>query len=375
MLFLHRPDPSFVRGVECKHRNMQRHSSLDHRSVRVHAMIRYSTFLRRWQTKWSNALAFRHRSAFTVCDVCHQLKQQLRDNKCTLEERLGAVTMYREHLHDQFVDRSSLWCLRTISSDHHSNTLVIVTDGIDQSKFALPRDSGLRCLSSLSKYHRPRAKVHGCWALGWVLRVGVMDETQAHDASCVLELLARTLEDVAKICEQEKRPFPATVLLYSDNTVRECKNNTVMKYLGALVGRFRVKFAGSCFLRKSHSHDLIDQLWGIIARRLASSDKLQSTNDIVCEIAKELAKPGIKSWIGQYTEVVVELVENYHTWRDHIASIPIKLEGGLRDDDTANHLFLYLLRRGSCLNVSRKNMFLQQWEGDVKSAPLRPSTI
>lgn len=219
--------------------------------------LRYTTFARRWSQKWNSVLAFRHKSSFTVCDVCWQLKQQLRDKGASLELRLGAVRLYRDHLHDQFVDRSSLWATSSISKDHDSDTLVLVTDGMDQSKFALPRDKGLQTLSSWSKFHRPRAKVHGVWAIGWCLQVGVLDEDQRHDSSCVIELVARTLERVAEIASAEGRKFPSTILLWGDNTVREAKNQMVLKYLGSLVGRFYVRCAASCFLRKSHSHDLI----------------------------------------------------------------------------------------------------------------------
>lgn len=218
---------------------------------------RYSTFLRAWNGKWSSVLAFRHKTTFSQCDVCYRLKEQLQSKSVALEQRLGALRLYRGHLRDQYADRAALWSLRALSSDWESDTLLLVTDGADQSKFALPRDAGLRGLASWSNLQRPRCKVHGVWALGWCLTIGVLDDDQAHDSTCVLELVSQTLERVNQMCTKESRRFPSVVLLWADNTVREAKNQYVLKYLAALCGKFLVKTTGLLFLRKSHTHDLI----------------------------------------------------------------------------------------------------------------------
>ena len=38
--------------------------------------VRYGTFLRRWNSKWTLILKFRDKSFFSQCDVCQELKQQ-----------------------------------------------------------------------------------------------------------------------------------------------------------------------------------------------------------------------------------------------------------------------------------------------------------
>ena len=63
--------------------------------------------------------------------------------------KLAAVKTLRQHLHDQFVDRSIQWSLNELSRDYSSQTLVILTDGIDQAKFRLPKHPGLRAVSSM----------------------------------------------------------------------------------------------------------------------------------------------------------------------------------------------------------------------------------
>ena len=66
-----------------------------------------------------------------------------------MEKKLADIKAYRDHLHSQYVDRAIQWSLNELSEDHHSGTLTILVDGVDQAKFRLPRHAGLRAVSSL----------------------------------------------------------------------------------------------------------------------------------------------------------------------------------------------------------------------------------
>ena len=63
-------------------------------------------------------------------------------------------------------------------------------------------------------------------------------------------------------------------------------------------------------------------------------------------IRTELAKPSVRDWIGTGVAVNVMKLNATRAWRDHLPSVGVKLEGGLLRDDTGNHLFLSMLRRG-----------------------------
>ena len=80
----------------------------------------------------------------------------------------------------------------------------------------------------------------------------------------------------------------------------------------------------------------------------------------MAEIKKELAKPGVRSWLG-VTEVHVEVVDGYLPWRDHLTErVRVELAGGLLKDVSANHVFLFLLRRGVLEGV-RPNTGVAVW--------------
>ena len=86
---------------------------------------------------------------FSRCELCWQLSNQINDRSESLEAKLGAVKTYRQHLHDQYVDRSIQWSLMELSKDAQSRTLIVLVDGMDQAKFRVPKHPGLRAVSSM----------------------------------------------------------------------------------------------------------------------------------------------------------------------------------------------------------------------------------
>ena len=69
-------------------------------------------------------------------------------------------------------------------------------------------------------------------SLGWTLNLFLLDECTRHDSSCVIECIARTLEDVKRISETTGRCMPSTVFVCSDNTPREAKKTIYVILLG-----------------------------------------------------------------------------------------------------------------------------------------------
>ena len=192
--------------------------------------VRYNTFNAVYKERWKDVLGFRQRSLFSTCEVCYAFKTQLANRSISMEQKLGCSEAYRQHLHDTFCDRTMIWSMQAESADFNSSILVIATDGLDQSKFALPREPEMRINSGLTfrsngmifqmfcntlkillvnlvldlpapaslraKHQRPRMKVHGTWAMGYQLNVFLMDETARHDSSAIIEMLALTIEKV-----------------------------------------------------------------------------------------------------------------------------------------------------------------------------------
>lgn len=117
---------------------------------------------------------------------------------------------------------------------------------------------------------------------------------------------AQGLERVASICAKRNVRMPSSLIIMGDNTVRELKNQFCTSYLGALVSRRKLRLCAAFFLRKSHTHDRIDQMWGVLSRRISSTDTILNDSDTVKTIEMELSRVGVRQWLGSRCEVHVE---------------------------------------------------------------------
>ena len=86
---------------------------------------------------------------FSRCEICTHLSGQINDRSTPMEEKLGSIKTYREHLHDQYVDRSVQWTLSELSADPDSGVLTVLVDGMDQAKFRLPKHPQHRAIASM----------------------------------------------------------------------------------------------------------------------------------------------------------------------------------------------------------------------------------
>jgi hypothetical protein len=91
--------------------------------------------------------------------------------------------------------------------------------------------------------------------------------------------------------------------------------------------------------------NLADQLWGIIARRIAHSDVMLTPEDVIRIITLEMQRPGLRAWLGAQTAVTVSKLDAVRDWRQHMPLARIGLAGGLLEDSSSNHVFVFILRR------------------------------
>ena len=89
------------------------------------------------------------------------------------------------------------------------------------------------------------------------------------------------------------------------------------------------------------------RLFGIIARRVAACDCLQTPQDVCDTMVQELNRPALKGWVGLNTQVSAQKLEAVRSWKGHFGGPQkVSLQGGLLEDSTSNHCFVFLLRRG-----------------------------
>ena len=112
-----------------------------------------------------------------------------------------------------------------------SNTLCINIDGMDQSKFRVPRVGRISQPKMLQALFRPTLHVTGSWAHGHRLSLWVSDEDLRKDSTTQQEVLSRTLTDVY----QRFGSLPMGCCLQQDNCYREGKNRHIVSHMVLLV--------------------------------------------------------------------------------------------------------------------------------------------
>ncbi|CAK9050336.1 unnamed protein product [Durusdinium trenchii] len=301
----------------------------------------YSHFTRRYNHRWANILRFAHPTNFPACDDCTAYKTAFEDSTDALD-KFTISKQYKSHLDAVGEDRKfENWLQDSKPGDA---TLLIHADGMDQSKWVVPRRRHHLLTKSLSKYDRPKSKLQGIWLHGFAMFLYVLEPRLAGDGSMVSECLVRSLDKMHEYCTNHNIAFPRRVMLWVDNTVKESKNNTVYKLLSFILLQKGLELVGICMSRVGHTHGCLDQCFGIISRAMKFVDDLADDDDIVEKVTRIVQKVNLKAWLGSATVYVekLESVRDFKSWLEHA---PVRYAGALKDDISGAHSFVFLRRR------------------------------
>lgn len=206
-----------------------------------------------------------------------------------------AVTWAHWKLSNHLMIVSFLWSLEIMSEP--------AKDGMDQSKFALPRNRIIQSSKEASAFVRPRIKLHGLWVHGISLNLYVIHPGVPADSSLIIECFSLALQDAIDMLERAGKQVPKECLIWvfqlqwvtifwwlsaycfwegavnllsswpfsvhrsqfkADNTVRETKNGAVMKMMCTLLGKQHMACAGMFFARTGHTHGPLGGSVGVI---------------------------------------------------------------------------------------------------------------
>lgn len=110
------------------------------------------------------------------------------------------------------------------------------------------------------------------------------------NSSWCSELLLHTLHRCGEQCDVRN----AEILLQSDNTSREVKNNTLTRVSALLVGLHRVRRLEMRFLVSGHSHEDIDQVFSQISNLLEQHAELHTPSAFVQCLERWLSDQSVR---------------------------------------------------------------------------------
>ncbi len=290
----------------------------------------YATFIKEFNTNWKSNLRFRQKHDFADCRTCTELKRDLA-MAGTLATQAESVRALQDHYRNVMMNRDLEEVFRTTPPFGIAQpVLCVFTDGMEQSHWSIPRLRHHRGSKSLSAFQRPRAKVQGVWCFYYGIHMYIADATMPHDASLTCEVIARALERCREVARRRGIELPKELVVFADNTTRENKNNTLLQFLAYLVASAQFNLTALLNHDMGHSHNILDQLYGIIARSFQYVDKLEDLDAVVDAMRDILQRDGLRDFLGPDTEVHCEALQSVRSWGSWLSTMGVTYEGAMR---------------------------------------------
>lgn len=230
------------------------------------------TFRRVWRVQgWYTCLEFRKASSHSLCYTCSLLRQRIA-RASTVDEHVTSCGQLHGHLRDQFLDRAVYYSIRARARSER-DVLSLIADAMDKSKFGIPQwaDGRAPKHSTVDKNSRPTCSLYCVMSHGYRVDIYISSEGVGHGASYCCDMILRSLDQVWKQCQRSGRAFPLDVALQGDNTVAELKNSIISRVQALLTVAGIFRSCAHMHLRVGHTHEDVDQLFGLIARLSADS--------------------------------------------------------------------------------------------------------
>lgn len=326
----------------------------------------FATFRRAWVDKWSKVLRSKAPSSHSCCQTCFELHEKIYGTWSKPCEKFMWARAWRQHLQDQYHDRMIYWALRFESRRPQADVLVIIIDSMDKAKTVWPKYPYNKKPHELeaTQVPRPRSQVTAAIAHGWCTDIFLADDSVFHGASAFIEVLVRVLTHVEAIAEQHGRELPRHIVLQADNTVAQCKNAEVLTFLAHIVGKGKFSTATLNFLMVGHTHEDVDQLFGLICASVLRRFCWETLDDLIgfleAHIGPHIAQKQEECWITQLCAV-----RDFNTW---LAPHGVHPWNALRTRDgiEAPHSFTFKHRQD--LTKSELDEFRSQVNGAARHA-------
>ena len=153
-------------------------------------------------------------------------------------------------------------------------TFTLIVDGLDHQKFRYPKDLAFSA-KEFSSFLRPSLDCYAAIVHGHGVFVSLTEPFMKKDSSFCCDVVSHVLHTFASFCDLREYE----VIIQSDNTSREIKNNCLLRWGGMLTGLSRCKRLEFRFLQSGHSHEDCDQWFAQIANLVESKRSLQTPSE------------------------------------------------------------------------------------------------
>ena len=287
-----------------------------------------STFKKAW-AKWQKFLPFKNSGEGSKCNICAQLTME-RSTAVEPAEKLRVDAAKQTHLQTVMADRAySVRCNKVagrsdiwLAAKNHGMFCKLELDGMDQSKFAVPRLKQMAATSNYSKCWRPSVHVTGAVLFGQIEYYAVMGPDLAKNAninatitSRILDLMQKQLDDLGP-----EYGFPSELVVMCDNTPREAKNSHYGCYLASLVARGLFTATECHFLQVDHTHNELDQRFSTMASHIKQAQCIEDMSDLVAYLQSHMTAAANRT-------LIIEELKGTMDFKSFLSGVNLHLTG------------------------------------------------
>ena len=276
------------------------------------------------------------------CRTCFEARQRIHARGVSVAQRLEYARQWRCHLRDQYHDRAIYWFCR-YASRRRLGILTIIIDSMDKAKFAWPQYPWERVNKDMDSFHRPRLVLTAAIAHGFGTFIFIADDQSvSHGSNAFCDVLLKVIEAVWEQCRRSGVKFPEHLVVQSDNTVAQAKNQYVTLFLAYLVSRYKFRTTNLFFLVVGHTHEDIDQLFGVILSLVLRRTKFQTARHLM-QLLREMLQARVQAKGEELHVEKLTHVRDFSSWLEP-AKIEMYNAFANREGIEAPHAFTFKLR-------------------------------
>ena len=224
-----------------------------------------------WQSDFCDKLRIRFATHHSKCTQCITHRMILKKLGHHGPARRSQFEELQRHLRRQHADRCVYYECRARSRQHATQNLgplgtfqlCGILDPMDAVKYSWPK-SRVMSTKLFSKFIRPKMSCTGFLIHGHMMLTVLTHGSLTCNSSRTVEVVSHALTELTRRRERPLDLRYACLHLQADNCVKECKNQTLLRHLGAQVALGKLGAAQLSFLSSGHSHEDIDALFSLL---------------------------------------------------------------------------------------------------------------
>ena len=303
----------------------------------------WSSFSRAWKD-WQQIIAIRPAQVHARCDDCAKYAKY-RQLHCDNEADLKAVTnAYNKRIKEVFADRHVMTLLENKveqsmkQGEQELPHLVLVIDGMDKSKWLSPKL--VENTKRMSMLWRPSLHLVGVMIPGVLEFMAILEPDVKGDSDCQQTLICRAIQLAEEQLLRSGRSLPGRLVIQFDNTSKEGRNSQMLLWSSMMIKMKRFTDIAFGLMRVGHTHNRLDQRFGVISALLRRASCLETAEDYQAYILEHY-KP------ARGLPLICEVITACHCWRDLMAPLETAFTGitGSKTTADAAHVMRVVARK------------------------------